>query len=295
MNAIPPKRSVALFGLGMMGSGMAHRLLGARFPLTVYNRSREKTKPFAEAGARVAATPHEAARQADVLISMVADDDASRGLWLGENGALAGAAPGAVCIESSTLTVRWVHELAAAAAKRGCDFLDTPVTGSRTHAAAGELKFLVGGTAETLTKVQPVLAVMSTSIILLGPVGSGALVKLINNFLCGVQVASLAEAVAMIERSTLDRSKALEMLTAGAAGSPMVNTIAARMTAPEDAPHFLLRLMAKDLGYAIQEGNGLSLELKTAAAALEVFRQGIAAGHGEKDMSSVVKPFRHAR
>ena len=86
----------------------------------------------------------------------------------------------------------------------------------------------------------------------------------------------------------------IETLTAGAAGSPIVKTIAARMTAPEEAPHFLLRLMAKDLNYAIKEGAGLSLELKTTAAALEIFRNGIAAGQGEKDMAAVIEPFRRA-
>src|SRR5260370_30167656 len=136
MNAIKQKPYVAFCGLGLMGSGMAHCLHAAGFPLTVYNRSREKTKPFAQAGARVAATAREAAERAGVLISMVSDDNPSRSLWMGGSGALAGAARGAVCIESSTVTVSWVHELAANAARCGCDFLDAPVTGSRTQAAA---------------------------------------------------------------------------------------------------------------------------------------------------------------
>ena len=100
-----------------MGSGMARRLLANGFPLTVFNRNPEKSKPFAAEGARVANSPREAAAQAEVIISMVADDNASRSLWLGENGALAAAKPGTVCIECSTVTVDWVRELAAAAAK----------------------------------------------------------------------------------------------------------------------------------------------------------------------------------
>lgn len=286
------KPRIAFLGLGIMGGGMAQRLLANGFSLAVFNRNPEKSKSFAVAGARVAASPREAAAQADVIISMVADDTASRSLWLGDNGALAVAKPGAICIECSTVTVGWVKELAAAAAAKKCEFLDAPVTGSKTHAASGELTFLVGGDSATLEKAHPVLAAMSKAIVHLGPTASGAMIKLINNFVCGVQIASLAEAVAMIERSGLDRTKALEVLTGGAPGSPLVKAVAGRMTTPDFTPNFLLRLMAKDLGYAIQEGRNLSVELTTAAAALADFQKGIAAGHGEKDIAAVVEPFR---
>lgn len=286
------KPRIAFFGLGLMGSGMARRLLVNGFPLTVFNRNAEKAKPFAAEGAFVATSPREAAAQADVIISMVADDNASRSLWLGDNGALAATKPGTICIECSTVTVAWVKELAAAARARGCEFLDAPVTGSRPHAASGELTFLVGGADSTLEKARPVLMAMSKAILPLGPAGSGAMLKLINNFVCGVQAAALAEAMAMIERGGLDRAKALELLTNGAPGSPLVKTLSARMTAPDYTPQFLLRLMAKDLGYAIQEGGKVSVELTTAAAALGVFQKGIAAGHGEKDMAAVVEPLR---
>jgi len=275
-----------------MGSGMARRLLVNGFPLTVFNRNAEKSAPFAADGAHVATSPREAAAQADVIISMVADDNASRSLWLGATGALASAAIGTVCVECSTVTVDWVRELSTAATARGCEFLDAPVTGSKTQAAAGELNFLVGGSASALEKARPVLVVMSKTITPIGPSGSGALLKLINNFVCGVQVAALAEAMAMIERGGLDRSKALEVLADGAPGSPLVKAVSARMTAPDFTPNFLLRLMAKDLGYAIQEGRKSSVELKTATAALEVFQGAIAAGHGEKDIAAVVEPFR---
>jgi 3-hydroxyisobutyrate dehydrogenase len=166
------------------------------------------------------------------------------------------------------------------------------VTGSRPQAAAGELNFLVGGSAATLEKARPALTAMSKSITLLGPVGSGALVKLINNFVCGVQIASLAEALAMIERSGLDRAQALAVLTNGAPGSPLVKTVAGRMTAPDYTPNFLLRLMAKDLAYAHREAATQGLALATAAAALKHFENGVAAGHGERDIAAVVEPLR---
>src|SRR5262249_32398453 len=160
---------------------------------------------------------------------------------------------------SSTVTLDWVRELAAAAAKRDCEFLDAPVTGTRPHAASGELTFLVGGQAPTLDKVRPLLAAMSKGIVHLGPVGSGALIKLINNFVWGVQVACLAEALTMIERSGLERAKALEVLTNGAPGSPLVKLVAGRMTAADYTPNFALRLMAKDLNYALREAEKLGL------------------------------------
>jgi 3-hydroxyisobutyrate dehydrogenase len=275
-----------------MGGGMARRLLANGFQLTVFNRNVERSKSFAAEGAKVANSPREAAAQANFIISMVADDNAARSLWTGDNGALAAAKPGTVCIECSTVSVNWVRELAAIAAKKQCEFLDAPVTGSKNQAASGELNFLVGGDSATLEKARPVFAAMGKNVSLIGPTGSGALIKLINNFVCGVQIAALAEALAMIERSGLDRAKALEVLTNGAPGSPLVKVVSARMTTPDFTPNFLLRLMAKDIGYAIQEGRKLSVELVTARAALEEFQKAIAAGHGEKDIAAVVEPFR---
>src|SRR5690606_22622093 len=136
---------VAVLGLGLMGSGMAHNLQRGGVQLTVYNRSRGKAEGLARAGAQVAETPGSAAEDADVVISMVADDAASREVWLGEDGALARMKPGSVAVESSTVTVGWVRDLRRAAEARGVALLDAPVTGSRDQAAGGQLLFLVGG------------------------------------------------------------------------------------------------------------------------------------------------------
>ena len=288
------KPNIAFLGLGIMGSGMARRLLANGFPLTVFNRNAEKAKPFAADGATVAGSPRDAAAKAEVVISMVADDEASRVMWSGEHGAFAAVKAGTVCIECSTVTVGVIREYTAIAKEKNCDFLDCPVTGSKMHAAAGELNFLVGGESAVLEKVRPVLTAMSKTITLLGPSGSGALVKLINNFVCGVQVAALAEALVMIERSGLDRGRALEVLVNGAPGSPLVKMVSARMAARDYAPNFLLKLMAKDLRYAILEGNTNSIELETAAVALNRFQSAIGADLGEKDMAAVVEILRRA-
>jgi 3-hydroxyisobutyrate dehydrogenase len=286
------KSRVTFLGLGIMGSNMARRLLQAGFPTTVYNRNRDKAAPLTALGAIVADTPRQAAAGADVIISMVADDPAARAVWLGENGALAGASPGAVVIECSTVTVGWVRELAAAAAGRRCEFLDAPVTGSRPQAEAGELNFFVGGSEAALEKVRPVLAAMSRSVTLLGPVSSGTQFKLINNFVCAVQIASLAEALAMVEHSTLDRARVLEVILGGAMASPLIKTVAARMTTPDFTPNFPLRLMTKDVGYAIEEARRLSVDLATGVAAQQVFQKALGAGHGDQDLAAVVLPFR---
>jgi 3-hydroxyisobutyrate dehydrogenase len=225
---------------------------------------------------------------------MVADDAASRAVWRGEHGALAGAASGNVLVESSTLSVGWIEELAAEAASRGCELLDAPVTGSKIHAASGEICFLVGGSAAALETARPVLSVMSRAIVHVGATGRGALLKLINNFLAGVQAASLAEALALIERSGLDRPQALDVITNGAPGSPLVKTLSGRMTARDYTPNFLLRLMAKDLTYALGEGRRHGLSLATVASALEVCAQALARGRGEEDFSVIIEPLREA-
>jgi 3-hydroxyisobutyrate dehydrogenase len=289
MSETMAKPSVAILGLGIMGSGMANRLLSANFPLAVYNRNREKCIPFARAGAFVADSPRQAASRSQIILSMVADDAASRDVWLGDEGALKGEPSGSVLIESSTLSGDWIQELAANAVERGCQFLDAPVTGTKPHAASGELVFLVGGSAEALDAARPVFSVLGRDVVHLGPTGSGALMKLVNNFVCGVQAASFAEAVSLVEAGGLDRTKAMSILTGGAPGSGIVKRVAERIAANDFTPNFALRWMAKDISYALREASTKGISLQTAAAALAVFQQAIAQGHGDEDFSAVSK------
>jgi 3-hydroxyisobutyrate dehydrogenase len=223
---------------------------------------------------------------------MLSDDAASRDVWLGNNGALDAAEKGAILIESSTVSPAWIAELAGLAAQRGLDLLDAPVTGSRMQAEAGQLSFLVGGNEAALGKATVTLKAMSKEIVHLGPVGSGAKMKLINNFLCGVQVASLAEGLTWIERSGLDRDKALSVLKSGAPGSPLLGAISTRMVNQAYAVNFLLKLMRKDLLYAENEAAQCDVDLKTAEIARGLFETAIAEGFGDEDMSSVIEPLR---
>jgi 3-hydroxyisobutyrate dehydrogenase len=284
--------NIALLGLGLMGSGMAGRLLDAGYPLTIWNRTPDKTWAFADRGATIAKSPREAVTRAAVVISMLADVVVCRDVWLGRGEALQGTAPGTILVESSTVTVEWVHELDRAAKEHSCEVVDAPVTGSKPQAAAGQLLFLAGGSTTAVDKITPILKAMGRDVVHVGPVGSGARLKLINNFLSGSQVAALAEALSLIERSGLDVQKSLRVLTEGAPGSPLVKLLSGRMVGREYEPNFLLRLMAKDLRYAVAEAELQSLDLDMGRAALRVFEHAIAAGQGEEDMSAVVEQFR---
>jgi 3-hydroxyisobutyrate dehydrogenase len=275
-----------------MGSGMAGHLLDAGYPLTIWNRTPGKAQALEARGARLAKSPREAAAGAAVVISMLADVPVCRDVWLGRGEALVDIAPGTILIESSTVSVEWIEELERAAKEHGCDLVDAPVTGSKPQAEAGQLLFLAGGSSATVNKVTPILKAMGRDVVHVGPAGSGARLKLINNFLSGSQVAALAEALSLIERSGLDREKALGVLTEGAPGSPLVKLLSGRMTARQYEPNFVLRLMAKDLRYAVTEADHQALDLDMGRAALRVFEHAIAAGQGDDDMSAVVEQFR---
>lgn len=278
---------IAVLGLGIMGSGMALRLVKAGFDVTVWNRSAGRTEPLAAAGARIAATPRDAATGADIVLSMLADDHAAREVWLGANGAVSALKAGAICIESSTVSLSWIKEWSQAVTVRGARPLDAPVTGSKAAAENGELVFIAGGDAQTIEAARPALAAMSKGVTHLGPIGSGATLKLINNFMCGVQLASLAEALTMIDRAGLDRAQAAEILARGSPGSPFVKLVSGRMVGGDATINFLLRLMNKDMTYAKAEGEALGVDMQTATAALTQISRAVDNGFGDHDISGL--------
>lgn len=278
-----------------MGAGMAGRLIDTGLSVVVWNRSPERAEPFVTRGARLAATPREAADGADVVMAMVADDAASRAVWLGDNGAVAGLRRGAIAIDSSTISPPWIDDLARDVAARGATLLDAPVTGSRTHAGKGELRFLVGGPSEAIERARPVLSALGREIVHFGRTGAGARMKLINNFVCGAQAAALAEGLALIEASGLSPADAMQILANGAPGSPLVNTVGPRMAGRDYTVNFGLALMDKDLRYAIEEAKRFGLDLRTAATARALFDDALAAGLGERDFSAVIEPLRRKR
>lgn len=261
---------VAVLGTGKMGGAMAARLLDAGHTVTIYNRSPDKLAPLVGKGAKAARTPAEAASGADVIIAMVMNDDASRAVWCGPDGALSAArAAGAVAIECSTVSHPWVLDLAKAATAADFEFLDCPVAGRPPVAAAGQLTVFAGGEATVLDKVRPYLSAFSKSVVPFGPVGSGIAFKLIYNLLGAVQVASLAEAMAACAAAGVDPAMAAAAFADGGTGSPQVKQhgpVMASGVYPRP-PAFRPEGRVKDLSYAIAmiEQNGARAALGETA------------------------------
>lgn len=278
---------IAFLGLGKMGTEMAKNLLKKGFPLTVYNRTRERTEALGTLGARVVGTTREAAVDADVIVSMVSDDIASRGVWLGENGALAGVCSGALLIESSSLSVNWVRELAGIAKERGGAFVDAPVRGGPSQAQAAQLNFLVGGEPVPFERARPILCVMGGTISHLGAVGNGAGMKLINNMMVAVEVELFEEALVLAERIGLDVQQAAAQIVEGAPGSRALQARVQDILKKDFKSRFALRLMHKDMSYALDESVRLGIPLPSVAASREVYRLAIARGMGDRDFASV--------
>jgi 3-hydroxyisobutyrate dehydrogenase len=279
---------VALLGLGTMGAGMAANWLAKGFQLSVWNRTHARAQALADKGARVATTPREAAEGADCVFAMVADDAASRAVWLGDDGALAGAKTGAVVVESSTLTPDWVRELAGRARAKGCGFLDAPVGGSRLAAASGELRLFVGGDAATLDKARPALIAIGSKIDLLGPAGAGATWKLINNQLVAAQVAALGEALDVARKAGFRPVQISSLILNGAASSPIVKMkLPSMLNGDYDEPDFALSLMLKDARYAAALAQSLGAPADLVSSAVKAFARAEAKGLGAKDIAAV--------
>lgn len=287
--------AVAVLGLGAMGTAMAQRLLQAGLHTTVYNRGRARSEALEAQGARVASSPREAVAEAEVVIAMLTDDAASRAVWEGEHGALAGLRRGALAIESSTLSPARVRALEQLASDRWVGFLDAPVMGSSDQATSGELVFLVGGEAAHVEQARAVLEHLGRSIQHVGPIGSGATLKLVANALLGAQLAALAEAFVLLEESGLSLGPALAALTSGSAASPVVRAVAPRLLAGDHTPRFALSLLVKDLGYALTEARARGVEQPVTEAALRLFARGEQQGLGPRDVSSVVEVLRVQR
>lgn len=283
---------VALLGLGVMGNGMALNLLKAGFALTVYNRTRSKAEALAAHGAQVADTPRQAAGDAELILSMVGDDNASRAVWLGDDGALAGAQAGAILVECSTLSLEWIRELAALAKARKLVFLDAPVTGSKDAAEAGELRLMIGGDAAELERARPVLEAVSKRIDHFGPTGAGATMKLINNLMGGVQAAVLGEGLALAEQAGLDLDQVVAFIINAAPGSPLVSTKAKAMAAGNYDTNFALKWMHKDTTYAMRAANEYGVPMPTVAAAREVYQLAKGLGYGDKDFAAIFEAIR---
>jgi 3-hydroxyisobutyrate dehydrogenase len=243
---------VAFIGLGRMGHGMAGRYLDAGFTLAVSNRSKAKAEDLIARGARWATSPADAADGADAVVTMVADDAASRAVWLGKDGAAATAKAGTLAIECSTVSYGHALDLARELRDRGLIYIDSPVTGLPDAAAAGKLTMLVGAEPADLEFARSYLVPLSTTIRHFGAVGSGTVYKLINNLMGAIQIAGLAEGLAIAEQAGLDMKLVLETLETGVAASPQVVRHSKRMVARDfGGASFAAALRHKDAVYAV--------------------------------------------
>jgi 3-hydroxyisobutyrate dehydrogenase len=243
---------VAFIGLGRMGHGMAGRYLDAGFTLAVWNRSQAKAADLIARGARWAASPADAADGADAVVTMVADDEASRAVWLGQDGAAAKAKTGMLAIECSTVSHRHALDLARELRGRGLIYIDSPVTGLPDAAASGTLTLLVGAEPADLDAARTYLAPLGTTIRHFGAVGAGTVYKLINNLMGAIQIAGIAEGLAIAEQAGLDMKLVLEAIEGGVAASPQVLRHSRRMVARNfSGATFTAALRHKDAAYAV--------------------------------------------
>lgn len=285
---------IAFLGTGVMGREMALRLIEAGHAVTVFNRTAEKARPLTAAGAAQAETPAAAAADAEFIISVVGDDEASRRVWLGADGVLAGKPrPGAIAVESATVSRGWVIELETALRRAGLRFIDCPVTGGPDGARRGALTLLAGADPATLDAARATLAAYSDRIIHFGPPGAGTAYKVIVNLMGAVQAAALAEGLLVAERAGLDLETVAEALRTGSVASPLVSYLTERMVAGNhDDVYFSARWRNKDAAYGLRLGAELNQAMPTSAAAARVFETALEKGLGDKNSSVVIEALR---
>ncbi|MFN8517788.1 MAG: NAD(P)-dependent oxidoreductase [Chloroflexota bacterium] len=290
--------TVAILGTGRMGGAMARALTRAGTPLVLANRSADKAADLAAElgpGARAVGSAAEAAAAADVVISMLADEAAVDALYRGPDGVLAGIRPGGVAIDSSTVPPSVSRGLANDIRARGADILDAPVSGSVTLAESGTLTILVGGEAGTLERVRPVLDQLAGRVFHMGPLGSGAVIKLaVNAIIFGLN-QSVAEALVLAERAGVDRATAYEVFMASAIGAPFVQYKRDAFVSPDAAPvAFALDLAAKDLGLIGSLATEVGAPMPQARVDLDTIQAAIAALPlgGASDLAAVAEHLR---
>jgi 3-hydroxyisobutyrate dehydrogenase len=282
---------VAFVGLGRMGQGMAARLLAAGHDLSVYNRTAAHAEPLARQGARVCVTPKDACEGAEAVISMVADDNASRSIWFEGDGILAAnLRSNAFAIECSTLSYEWVMQLSAQATALSLRYIDAPVTGLPDSAATGSLTLLVGASEDDLDAARDTLSALCARIIRFGQIGTGTAYKLIINLIGAVQIASAAEGLAIAERAGLDVVAVADAIASSQAASPQVIRNTRRMAAADHQQNvvFTPTQRLKDIEYALRFAHTTGIGSPFGEVAERIYSQLCKRGYGEVNESKVI-------
>jgi 3-hydroxyisobutyrate dehydrogenase-like beta-hydroxyacid dehydrogenase len=278
---------IGFIGLGIMGGGMAANLARAGKAPAVWNRTAERAKSLAALGARVAASAADAAKGADIVITMLSDPAAVREVAAGAGGFLPELKAGALWVNASTVDPAFAREMAALAGAQGARYLDAPVTGSKGPAAKGELIFFVGGVADDVARAGPLLDIMGRRTVHAGPVGAGSAVKLCNNLLALAGVLAFAEAIAAGESMGVDIDVLLEALTTSPVAAPLLAVKAHKLRDRDWSPEFPLHLAHKDLNLLMRTAYAANLPLPLTAAVKERFGDAKARGLGGEDITAV--------
>jgi 3-hydroxyisobutyrate dehydrogenase-like beta-hydroxyacid dehydrogenase len=281
---------IAFLGLGIMGSRMAANLSRAGHELSVWNRTTSTALAFAdEHGATVADTPAQAGSGAEIVITMVVDGPQVQELLLGDEGAVAQAAPGTLFVDCSTIGPAATLTIGEALDERGLTLIDAPVTGSSPKAQDGTLTFMVGASADQFAAVTPALEAMGKLIVHCGPQGQGQMVKLLNNAIAVANATTLAQALIVGKKAGADMEALVTVIASGAAGSTMVDLKSKPMLEHDYSTLFKLEHMLKDVTLCLAEGQRLQVPFTSAAFAHEVLLTGMARGHGADDFAAIIE------
>jgi 3-hydroxyisobutyrate dehydrogenase-like beta-hydroxyacid dehydrogenase len=288
-------QNVAFLGLGVMGFPMAGHLAKAGMTVTVYNRTPAKAAQWVAAcGGRSAQTPAEAARNADIVMMCVGNDDDVRAVAAGRNGALSGMKPGTILVDHTTASAQVAREMHAAARERGVDFLDAPVSGGQAGALNGTLTIMVGGEPAPFARAQPVLARYARAVTLLGGPGAGQLTKMVNQICIAGLVQALSEGIHFAQKSGLDPELVLDVIGKGAAQSWQMDNRGKTMVADKFDFGFAVDWMRKDLSICLAEARGNGATLPITAVVDQLYGKVQARGGGRWDTSSLIRLLKEA-
>ena len=280
--------TVGYIGLGLMGKSMARNILKAGFQLVVYNRSRASVDELAAEGARPADSPADVARQVDVVFTNVPDSPDVEQVVLGPNGIIEGAHPGLIFVDNSTIKPATARMLAERLAEKGVQALDAPVSGGDIGARNGTLTIMVGGPADALEKVLPVLEAMGKSITLIGDAGAGQIAKAANQIMVAAQMVAMGELMVFAQKSGADPRKVVEAIKGGSAQCWTLDVKPQRIFAGNRAPGFKAWLQAKDLNIVLETAREYGVPLPSSAVNAQMFNAMVQTGMGEMDNSAVL-------
>jgi 3-hydroxyisobutyrate dehydrogenase-like beta-hydroxyacid dehydrogenase len=276
---------VGYVGLGVMGSSIVRRLLGAGHDVTVWNRTHEKAAPLLEDGARWAGSPREVAEGSDIVFTMVTNTAAVRAVTDGEDGIIAGLTAGKVYVDMSTASPANTRALAERVAESGAQMLDAPVSGTSITVDQGKATIMVGGDEDAFTRVKPVLDAIGPKVFHLGPSGSAVTLKIAINLSLAVQMLAFSEGVLIAEKSGITRARAVEVMLASVIASPMVTYRGPLVLGHPDEVWFDCHMMQKDLNLALELGQELEVPLPTTAVTNELLTAANGMGIGERDFA----------